>query len=589
MKFLDSFILPDPMKTIGLLIVLLIATAVGVVRSAAAAELKGTVRAKTGDTVTVALGGDLLPREGDKAEIYFKLAGTDDDISVATARVQKVAGDAVELKVENATGDVMKDQLVRITSANPQRRASLSATSPPTAQATVAAGTGLNPSFAFVDLNKVFKEHPKTKATEAEINAKKNEAKREYDEKSAAYQKLLNETNAAKGTEREAKIGEVKAMETEINGFRAAREKVLQDFASKARETLVAEIITMIKGMAGDVNLVIDSSGTSLNGVPLALFTPKQADMTANVSLGVGAARPGTPLSGLRNLQIAQVDMNRIFKSLNRTKNAEAMINGEKNAAKQEYDQRAAAYTKLQTSVSNMAAGKKRDDGIAKLQTMEKEIKAWSAAKEKELQEKTLKLRDGVVQAMGDAISAKMSGQQSALILDTSGMSRGNSPMFLFVSGIPDWSDEIIAQLNAAGGGKNAVAEAAASAKVKIACLSLERTLTTLPEGKQIQEELNAATQQARAEMATADAAKRQAKEAELQELNKQKFAPLIAKVQNEVAGIARKDGYNLVLNSSGHTLNGTPWIITSNQVVDLADRVLAALSSPPQPGNSPR
>jgi hypothetical protein len=76
-----------------------------------AAEIKGTVRSVTGGTITVGLQGENVPNIGDKAEIYFKLAGMDDEVSVAAGIV---------VKIENASGSVEKDQRVRFTNGAAQ-------------------------------------------------------------------------------------------------------------------------------------------------------------------------------------------------------------------------------------------------------------------------------------------------------------------------------------------------------------------------------------------------------------------------------------------------------------------------------------
>jgi tetratricopeptide (TPR) repeat protein len=110
------------MKSNRTLLGALVVVAVILAIQTQAAEIKGTIRSVGDGTATVALQGDDRPSIGDKAEIYFKVAGTEDDISVATGSVLRVEADSVELKIENATGDVAKDQLVRITSSNPQKR-----------------------------------------------------------------------------------------------------------------------------------------------------------------------------------------------------------------------------------------------------------------------------------------------------------------------------------------------------------------------------------------------------------------------------------------------------------------------------------
>lgn len=93
------------------------------------AESLGTVRDVAGGVANVAIESGSAPSVGDKAEIFFKLAGT--EVSVATASVHKVSGKSVELKIENATGDVAKDQLVRIKSQSATARTTPPSSSSP--------------------------------------------------------------------------------------------------------------------------------------------------------------------------------------------------------------------------------------------------------------------------------------------------------------------------------------------------------------------------------------------------------------------------------------------------------------------------
>lgn len=83
--------------------------------SARAAEITGTVKDVNGSVAAVQTSGG-TPAVGDTAEFFFKLAGADEEISVATGTVIGQDGGAVKVKIENATGDVAKDQLVRFIS-----------------------------------------------------------------------------------------------------------------------------------------------------------------------------------------------------------------------------------------------------------------------------------------------------------------------------------------------------------------------------------------------------------------------------------------------------------------------------------------
>src|SRR6478672_741690 len=88
-------------------------------------------------------------------------------------------------------------------------------------------------------------------------------------------------------------------------------------------------------------------------------------------------------------LKIGTVDMQRAFKEYNKTKDAEAKINDAKNAAKKEYDDRAEDYKKALDEINNLnkqlespalsadkktQTAKERDDKIAKIKNMEREI-----------------------------------------------------------------------------------------------------------------------------------------------------------------------------------------------------------------------
>jgi len=88
---------------------------------AVSAEIKGTVRSATKNTATIAIQGQLTPNVGDPVQIYFKLAGSDVEISVGSGKVTTVHPGSIEAKIDKATGTVATDQLARITSQNPKK------------------------------------------------------------------------------------------------------------------------------------------------------------------------------------------------------------------------------------------------------------------------------------------------------------------------------------------------------------------------------------------------------------------------------------------------------------------------------------
>src|SRR6266481_3656150 len=117
------------------------------------------------------------------------------------------------------------------------------------------------------------------------------------------------------------------------------------------------------------------------------------------------------------SIKIGTVDMNRAFKEYNKTKDAEAKINEAKNAAKKEYDDRADAYKKALDEINNLnkqldspalsgdaktKLAKDRDDKIANIKNMEREINEFRQTRERQLQEQALRMREGIVKEITD-------------------------------------------------------------------------------------------------------------------------------------------------------------------------------------------
>src|SRR5438477_4878553 len=152
-----------------------------------------------------------------------------------------------------------------------------------------------------VDMQRAFKEYSKTKDAEAKINDAKNAAKKEYDDRAESYKKALDEINnlnkkldapalsadakTQTAKERDEKISNMKNMEREISEFRQTRERQLQEQAMRMREGIVKEItdIVMDKVKTNHMDLVLDRSGMSLNGVPVVMYSPDNVDFTSDI------------------------------------------------------------------------------------------------------------------------------------------------------------------------------------------------------------------------------------------------------------------------------------------------------------------
>jgi len=165
-------------------------------------------------------------------------------------------------------------------------------------------------------------------------------------------------------------------------------------------------------------------------------------------------------------MKIGTVDMQRAFKDYNKTKEAEAKINDAKNSAKKEYDDRAEAYKKALDEINNLnkqlessalSADKKtqiakdRDDKIANIKNMEREISDFRQTRERQLQEQLMRVREGIVKEITDVVMEKVKTNNLDLVFDKSGMSINGVPVLLYSHDHIDFTNDIIAVLNKPG------------------------------------------------------------------------------------------------------------------------------------------
>jgi outer membrane protein len=165
-------------------------------------------------------------------------------------------------------------------------------------------------------------------------------------------------------------------------------------------------------------------------------------------------------------MKIGTVDMQRAFKDYNKTKEAEAKINDAKNAAKKEYDDRAEAYKKALDEINNLnkqlessalSADKKtqiakdRDDKIANIKNMEREIGDFRQTRERQLQEQLMRVREGIVKEITEVVIEKVKTKNLDFVLDKSGMSINGVPVVMYAPENVDFTSEIIDALNKPG------------------------------------------------------------------------------------------------------------------------------------------
>ena len=179
--------------------------------------------------------------------------------------------------------------------------------------------------------------------------------------------------------------------------------------------------------------------------------------------------------------KIGTVDMQRAFKDYTKTKDAEVKINDAKNAAKKEYDDRAEAYKKALDEINNLnkqlespalsadkktGMAKERDDKIANIKSMEREISDFRQTRERQLQEQLMRMREGIVKEITDVVMEKVKTKSLDFVLDKSGVSINGVPVILYAPENVDFTNEIIEVLNKPGRATTATRKPAAAASV---------------------------------------------------------------------------------------------------------------------------
>jgi len=165
-------------------------------------------------------------------------------------------------------------------------------------------------------------------------------------------------------------------------------------------------------------------------------------------------------------MKVGTVDMNRAFKEYSKTKDAEAKINEAKNAAKKEFDDRANTYKKALDEINNLnkqlestalspdaksKLAKHRDDKIANIKNMEREINEFRQTREQQLQQQMLRMREGIVKEITETVMDRVRSKNLDLVFDKSGASLNGFSPLLFSKDDVDFTADVITALNKPG------------------------------------------------------------------------------------------------------------------------------------------
>ena len=181
--------------------------------------------------------------------------------------------------------------------------------------------------------------------------------------------------------------------------------------------------------------------------------------------------------------KVGVVDMNKVFADYYKTKDAEARINEARAAAKKEMDDRLEARNKILEDINALnrdmekkelsaaardEKGKQRDDKIAEVRNLEREITEFKNTRERQLQEQAVRMRNGIVEEIMKVVNDKVKAQNFDLVFDRSGQSMNGVSVVLYSKDNMDFTQDVVTDLNKtrpAAGAAPAATPAAAPAK----------------------------------------------------------------------------------------------------------------------------
>jgi outer membrane protein len=185
-----------------------------------------------------------------------------------------------------------------------------------------------------------------------------------------------------------------------------------------------------------------------------------------------------TSLKAQSMVKIGTVDMKLVFEGYYKTKDAEQRINEARNAAKKELEDRMESYQKgvadvqkLNQEIENPALSreaketkaKSRDEKVGELKNMEREINEFRATREKQLQEQSGRMRQGIVDDITKVVQERVKADSYDVVFDKSGMSLNGVPVVMFAKDPYDFTNDVVTALNKSKGTEKAApAEAAA-------------------------------------------------------------------------------------------------------------------------------
>lgn len=162
-------------------------------------------------------------------------------------------------------------------------------------------------------------------------------------------------------------------------------------------------------------------------------------------------------------LKVGVVDMNKVFTSYYKTKDAEARLNDARAQAKTDLDSRLESLKSSMEEINRLeadtnkpeltadkrdAAIRQRDEKINEVRNLDREIGEFRQTRERQLQEQFMRMRGDIVQDIMKVVEARVKSDGYDLVLDSSGLGISQVKVVLFSAPSMDFSDSIITELN---------------------------------------------------------------------------------------------------------------------------------------------
>ncbi len=163
-------------------------------------------------------------------------------------------------------------------------------------------------------------------------------------------------------------------------------------------------------------------------------------------------------------LKIATVNLKKAFDDYWKTKIADKQLKDDAASFEKRYKDMVEDYKKANEDYRKLLDGsadpavsaderdkrkKAAENKFKEVQEIENSIKIFERSANSQIMEKKRNMRDKIVTEIRGYIDAKAKAGSYAAVIDSSSESINNAPILLYTAGLPDLTEELLAQLNA--------------------------------------------------------------------------------------------------------------------------------------------